>query len=222
MLPAPNHRVAVGIALGGSRRAGSTRNLVSCGLLTCREIATCVHDREHCAPPDGRRGSSSGPGCGLNLEAVHSTPAGRIQEMKKNFCCVTTRRRNFWPLIRLGRRLGSLAAHALSLCVPGFDLGGLAPFGLPPSRLPTANLPQAFRILAIVLVPTPWLVLPPAAFAQTEPRARASHSGTAAALWFIVEGAHGSCFSQGIARGECANILFGRLTKHEPDSRSPV
>ena len=145
-----------------------------------------------------------------------------MKEMKKNFCCVTTRRRNFWPLIRLGRSFGSLAAHALSLCVPGFDLGGLAPFGLPPSRLPTANFPQAFRILAIELVPASRLVLPPATFAQAEPQARSSHSGTAAALWFIVVGAHGSCFSQGTARGECLNILFGRLTKHEPDCRSPV
>ena len=219
MLLIQNRRVADGIALGG--RPG-IRSRASNGRLTCYETATCVRDRGHCAPPAGRRGSSSGPGCGPSLGAVHSTPAGRIKEMKKNFCCVTTRRRNFWPLIRLGRSLGSLAAHALSLCVPGFGLGGLATFGLPPSRLPTANLPQAFRILAIVLVPTPWLVLPPAAFAQAEPRARSSHSGTAAALWFIVVGAHGSCFSQGIARGECLNILFGRLTKHEPDGRSPV
>ena len=162
------------------------------------------------------------PGCGSKSGAAHSTPAGRTKNLKKNFCCVTTRRRNFRPLIRLGRSFGSLAAHALSLCVPGFDLGGLATFGLPSSRLPTANFPQTFRILAIELVPTSRLVLPPAAFAQAKPHARSSHSGTAAALWFIVEGAHGSCFSQGIARGECANILFGRLTKHEPDSRSPV
>lgn len=194
MLPAPNRRFVGGIALGG--RPG-IRSLASNDRLTCREIATCVHDRGHCAPPAGRHGSSSGPGCGSRLGAVHSTPAGRIKEMKKNFCCVTTRRRNFGPLIRLGRSLGLLTAHALSLCVPGFGLGGLTTFGLPPSRLPTANLPQAFRVMAIELIPTSRPVLPPAAFAQAEPRARSSHSGTAAALWFIVEGAHGSCFSQG-------------------------
>jgi hypothetical protein len=214
-----NHRFAGGIALGG--RPG-IRSLASGGLLTCHEIATCVHDRGHCAPPAGTCGSSNGPGCGPSLGAVHSTPAGRIKEMKKNFCCVTTRRRNFWPLIRLGRSFGSLAAHALSLCVPGFDLGGLPPLDLPPSRLPTANFPHAFGVLAIALVPTSRLVPPPAAFAQAEPRAKSSHSGTAAALWFIVVGAHGSCFSQGTARGECSNILFGRLTKHEPDCLSPI
>ena len=219
MPPAPNRRFAGGIALGG--RPG-IRSLASNGLLTCRETATCVHDRGHCALPAGRRGSSSGPGCGPSLEAVHSTPAGRIKEIKKNFCCVTTRRRNFWPPIRLGRSLGSLTAHALSLGVPGFGLGGLATFGLPPSRLPTADLPQALRILAVALVPLSRVIPPPAAFAQADPRARSSLSGTAAGHWLIVEGAHGSAFSQGTARGECENILLGRLSKRGPDGCSPV
>ena len=39
----------------------------------------------------------------------------------------------------------------------GSDIGILATFGLPPRRLPAADLPQAFRVLAVALVPAPWL-----------------------------------------------------------------
>ena len=148
--------------------------------------------RSHCELPDGRRSSSSAPGCGPSSGAVHGTPAGRIKEWKKNFCCVTTRRRNRGVLRWLRRGFGALTARTLSRCVLGFGLCGQAPSGLPLCRLPAANLPLAFGILAVTLVPTPRLVLPPAAFAQADPRARSSRTGTVGALWFIVAGAHGS------------------------------
>jgi len=144
---------------------------------------------------------------------VHSTPAGRKWKSKKNFCCVTTRRRNLCLLRRLGRGLGSLAAHALSCGVLGLHLGVLPASGLSPRRLPAANFALAFEILAVALVPAPRLVLAPAPFAQAEPRAWSSYSGTTAVLWFTVVAAHGSVISQGTARGERANVLLGRLFK---------
>ena len=65
--------------------------------------------------------------------------------------------------------------------------------GLSLGRLPAADLPLTIRLLAVTLVPTPWLVLPSAAFTQADPRSGlSSRSGTARALWFIVVGAHGS------------------------------
>ena len=89
---------------------------------------------------------------------------------------MTTRRRNLWVFNGLGRGLGPLTALALCLGMPGFDLDGLAMFGLPPRRLPAADLPPTFRLLAVALVPAPWLVLALAAFTQAPPRG-------AGALW---------------------------------------
>lgn len=222
--PVPHRHGAAGTAAVGSRRAGNTRRPASDGLPKCRETATCVRDRGHCASPDGKRGSSSAPDCGSSWPVVHSIPADRTTESKKNFCCVTTRRRNFWTLRRLGRGLGSLAARALRCGVLGLDLGVLTASGLSARCLPAADLALAFRILAIALVPAPRLVLASAAFAQAEPRARSSYSGTTAVLWFTVDGAHGRVVSQGTARGECMNVLLGRLSKRQLPARrdSPV
>ena len=47
-------------------------------------------------------------------------------------------------------------------------------------------------VLAVTLVPTPWLVLAPAAFAQADPRPRSSRPGAAAVLWISMTAAHGS------------------------------
>jgi hypothetical protein len=190
-----------------------TRWLASDGLRRCCETATCVRDPKHCPSPDGKRDSSSAPDCGSTRPVVHSTPADRRTESKKNFCRVTTRRRNLVIVRRLGRGLGSLAAHALSLSVLGLNLGVLTASGLSPRRLPAADFALAFGILAVALVPAPRQVLAPAPFAQAEPRAWSSYSGTTAVLWFTVVAAHGSVISQGTARGERANVLLGRLFK---------
>jgi hypothetical protein len=90
---------------------------------------------------------------------------------------VTTRRRNLWFLTSLRHGLGPLAARALGLGVLGFGKDVLAVFGLPPRRLPAADQPQAFRLLAVALVPTPRLVLALASFAQAGPQARSAPSG---------------------------------------------
>jgi hypothetical protein len=78
---------------------------------------------------------------------------------------VTTRRRKFWVLKSLRRGLGPLAARALGLGVPGFDVGVLAMSSLALRRLPASDLPLALWILAVALVPAPRLVLAPTAFA---------------------------------------------------------
>jgi hypothetical protein len=111
---------------------------------------------------------------------------------KQNFCCVTTRRRNFGVLRCLRRRVAALTARTLSLGVLGFGRSVLASSRLPPRRLPAPDQPLAFRVLAITLVPTPRLVLVPTAFAQAHPRTRSARTGTAAALWSTMTAAHGS------------------------------
>ncbi len=216
-MPRRTRRLGAGTVAHG--RPGTRRRACG-GQLTCRATATCVHDPGHCERPDGRRRSSSAPGCGSSSAAVPGTPAGRTRASKKNFCCVTTRRRNFGCLRCLRRGSGAPAARTLSLGVLSFGRGIQAAFGLPLRRLPAADLALACRILAVTLVPTPRLVLAPAALAQTDPRPRSSRTGTAAALWLIMAAAHGSVLSQGIARGERAIVLLGRLAK--PASRRSV
>jgi len=115
---------------------------------------------------------------------------------RKNFCCVTTRRRNFGIFRRLRRRWGSLAARSLGLGVPGLDGLILAPPGLSFGCLPTPDQPQALGVLAVMLVPTPRRVLAPTALAKTEPCSR-----TSAAIWLMMMAAHGRSLSQGTARG---------------------
>ena len=190
------HAVAQDVAVG-TRHAGNIRGIASCGQPTYCEIATYVRDPGRCVPPDGNRRSSTAPDYGLSWPVVHNTPAGRTTNLEKNFCCVTTRRRNLLSLRRLRRSLGSLAAHALRCGVLSFNLGVPAAAVLSARRLPAADFAQASRILTVALVPTPRLVRTPAAFAQAQPRAGLPLSGTTAVFWFTVVGAHGSCFSQG-------------------------
>jgi hypothetical protein len=199
---------------GAGARLG-TRCPVSSGHPRCREQATCVHGLGHCEPPDGRRGNNSAPGCGVRSRAIRGSPADHIEEGKKSCCRVTTRRRNLWVFNGLGRGLGPLTALALCLGMPGFDLGGLAMFGLPPRRLPAADLPPTFRLLAVALVPAPWLVLALAAFTQAPPRAGPAPSGQTAAFSFNVVGAHGRCFSQGKSSGRMSHHSPRALSKRE-------
>ncbi len=201
-------RVAAGTAARG--RSG-TRRRVFGGHSRCHETTTCARDPAHCELPGDRRDCRSEPDCGPSSRAVHGTPAGRTTESKKNFCCVTTRRRNLTVTRCLGRGLGALTARTFRLGMLRFDFRILPSCRLPPRRLPAADLPQTLGILAVMLVPTPRLVLTSAAFAQADPRARTSRSGTTAALWITVVGAHGSPFLPGTARGECATVLSGRL-----------
>src|SRR5215213_3902414 len=99
----------------------------------------------------------------------------------------------------------------------GFGGLVLTPLGLPLRRLPTPHQPQAFRILAVMLIPTPRLVLASTTFAQADARPWSS----ATTVWLIMTTAHGSAFSQGTARGERANVLLGRLSKSRSQSILP-
>ena len=62
----------------------------------------------------------------------------------------------------------------------GFDAVVLATFSLAASRLPAVDFPQAFRVLAVALVPASRLVLASASFAKAGPRARSPRSGQTA------------------------------------------
>jgi hypothetical protein len=201
-VPRQAQRVAVGTV---ARAPPDTPQRVGDGHEKFHATATCVHDPKHCQPPDGRQRSSSIPGCGSTQPAVRGTPAGRIRVVEKTFCCVTTRRRIFRILWDLWLGFGTLAAHALRFGMLGFSLGIQAALGLPPCCLPAAHLPLTFRILAVSLVPTPRLVLPPAAFAQANPHPRAASTGTNTALWFIVAAAHGSHYLPRDSPGRTCN-----------------
>jgi len=111
------------------------------------------------------------------------------------------RRRKFWSLIGLWRGLDLVAARALRLGVLGFDVVVLATFSLPLRRQPAAYPPQAFRVLAVSLVPASRLVLASTPFVQTGPRARAALSGLGTVLSINVVVAHGRLVSQGKGPG---------------------
>ncbi len=139
-------RVAVLTVARGRRR---TRVGERDGLGKCRAAATCVRDRQPCEGPGGRHRSRNAPVCPATGWAVHSNLAGRTKQWEKNFCCVTTRCRNYGWLWCLGRRGGALTALPLGLSVLGFDGFILASFGLSLGRLPATDLTQAFGVLAI-------------------------------------------------------------------------
>jgi hypothetical protein len=205
--------LAQGCGIGEERGAGARIHTLcgaSSGHPKCCVRATCVHDPGHCEQLAGRRDSSSVRSCGASSPGVRGSPVGCITEGKKNFCCVTTRRRNIWLWNGLGRGLGLLAAHSFCLGMLGLDLGVSAAFGLPQRRPPAVDLSLTFRFLAESLVPTARLVLTSALLVQAGPRARAAGSGLGTSLSFNVVGAHGRSVSQGKARGGCVSILPGR------------
>jgi hypothetical protein len=190
--------------LGGGTGSGErlgTRRPASCGHPRCRARAICARDPGHCEQPDGRPGNRNVPGCAGSSPAVHDSLDDHRGEGKKRLCCVTTRRRKRWLPTGLGRGLGTPAARALCLSMPGFDAVILAMFGLPPRRLPLANQPQADWALAVALVPTPRLVFTSASFAQADARAGSAPSGWTAVLSRTLVDAHGSCHSHGKSSG---------------------
>jgi hypothetical protein len=157
----------------------------------CRESATYVHDPGHCEPPAGRRRNRSVPGYEVRSQAVRSSPADRIREGEKKFCCVTTRRRKFRFLNILGHGLGLLTARFLCLGMLGLGGAGLAAFSLSPRRQPAVDLSHAFRVLTVALVPTSRVVLATALFVDAGSLARAARSGFGTAFFFNVVVAHG-------------------------------
>jgi len=194
----------------------------SSGRPRCRARATYVHDPGHCERPDDRRCSNSEPGCAARLRGVRSSLADHTRGAEKNFCCVTTRGRNFWVRNGLGRDFGSLPALLFGLGMLLLDAGLLATFSLAASCLPAADLTQAFRVLAIALVPGPRLILASASFAQAGPRTRSPHSGQTAVPLGNVKGAHGRCNSQGKSSGRMLCHSPRASSKLEQDACSPV
>jgi hypothetical protein len=188
----------------------------SSGHPRCRESATYVHDPGHCEPPVGRRRNRSVPGCVVRSRAVRGSRADRIRGEKKNFCCVTTWGRNLWVLSDLGRGLVALTALLLRLGMLCFDAVVPTAFSLAASILPAADLPQAFRVLAVALVPASWLVLASASFAKASPWARSPRSGQTAVSVSTVECAHGSCNSQGKSSGRMLIASSPGAIKNRP------
>ena len=199
-----------------------TRWRASPGHPRCRGRTTCVPGPGHCGRPAGTRVRSSGRSCGASSRDAHGSPVDRRAAGKKNFCCVTTRRRNSWTLNRLGRRLRALPARFFGLGMPGSGLGVLAMSGLPPRRLPAAELPLALWVLAVALVPASRLVLAPTPLAETNPRARSAPSGRTPGLWRTLTGAHGRYCSQGTSSGRMSYHPPRALSKCEGDADAPV
>ena len=94
--------------------------------------------------------------------------------------------------------------------------------GLAASRLPAADLTQAFRVLAVALVPASRLVLASASFAQADPRARSPASGQTAVALRNVKGAHGSGNSQGKSSGRMHEHSLRAHSKLETNAGLPV
>jgi hypothetical protein len=176
--------------VGAGARPG-IHKIASSGHPWCRERATCVHDPGHCERLAGSRRNRSVPGCEVRSQGVRSSPADRIREGGKNFCCVTTRRRKFRFLNILGRGLGPLTARFLCLSMLGFGGGGLATFSLSPRRQPAVDLSPAFRVLTVSLVPTSRVVLATALLIEAGSLARTARSGFGTAFFFNVVVAHG-------------------------------
>jgi hypothetical protein len=132
------------------------------------------------------------------------------------------RGRNFGVFNGLGRGLGALTALLFGLGMPGSDMVIPTTFSLAASRLPTSDFPQAFRVLAVALVPASWLVLAPASFAKASSRTRSPRSGQRAVSVSIVEGAHRSCNSQGKSSGRMLPHSPRALSKLEQDAYPPV
>jgi hypothetical protein len=177
------------------------RWLACSGHPRCRARATYVRGPGRCEWPDGRRRSSSEPGCAVSSQGVGSSLADRIWGGGEIFCCVTTRGRNVRVLNGLGRDLGSLTAPLLGLGMAGLDHDVLAASGLAASRLPATDFPLALWLLAVALVPASRLVLASASFAQADPWARSAASGQTAVSLRNVRGAHGSGHSRGKSSG---------------------
>jgi hypothetical protein len=171
---------------------------------------TCVHGHGRSERPDGRQHRSSARCCAVSSPGTRGSPAGHIREGSVFFICVTTRVINFVAFNDLGCGFGSLTALLLCLSVARSGCIILAIIGLTPRRLPTADLPLTLGGLAVALVPAPRQVFPITPFAQASPLPRSTRSGWGPVMWINVAHAHGSCNSQGKARGECVRILLGR------------
>jgi hypothetical protein len=202
-------------------RSGIQRTALS-GHPRSRESATYVHDPGHCEPPAGRRRNRSVPGYETRSQTSRSSPADRIGEGKKRFCCVTTRRRKFRLLNILGHGLGLLTARFLFLGMLGLDGGGLATFSLSSRRQPAVDLSPAFRILAVALVPTPRVVLATALFVDAGSLARAARSGFGTGLFFNVVVAHGRFCLPRESSGRMLEHSPRALSKLEQDACLPV
>jgi hypothetical protein len=175
----------------------------------CHAAATCVHGRALDEPPPGRRDCRNTPAGPLTARAVRGSPVGHITASRKNFCCVTTRRGNLRLFQHLRRRRDTPTARTLNLGMLGLDLLILSATRLPSRRLPAAHLAQALRVLAITLVPTVGLILPPAALAQANPRPRSSRTGNWAALGITMMTTHGR-------EADLPRDSPGRMLEHSP------
>ena len=187
----------------------------------CCENATYVPGPGRCEPPGGRRRRNNAPGCGARSQGVRGSLADRIRGGRKKKLRDHARR-NFGVLNGLGRGLGAVTALLFGLGMLGFDAVVSTAFSLAASILPAADLPQAFRVLAVALVPASWLVLAPASFAKASPRTRSPRSGQTAVSVSTVEGAHGSCNSQGKSSGRMLPHSPRALSKLEQDAYPPV
>jgi hypothetical protein len=204
---------------GAGERLG-TRRTASCDQPRCREQAICVHDHGRYERLDDRRGRSSGLGCGASSRGVRGSLADHIREVKKRFCSVTTRNRNFWVLTGFGSGLGSLAARSLCLGVLGSGGSALAMLGLPPCCLPPLDQPQAIWLLTVALVPAPGLVLATTSFAQAAPRSRLAPSGQTTPSSRNVASAHGRCFLPRESPGRMCHHSPRALSRCELDAAS--
>jgi hypothetical protein len=179
------------------------RWLAASGHPNCRAKATYVRGPGRYELLDGRWRSKNELGCGVSSRGVRSSPAGRITKAGKKILLRDHAWGQLWALNGFGQDLGTLTALLFGLGMAGLDADVPATPGLSTSSLPALDLPLAFRILAVALGPASRLVRVLTTFAQAAPPARLTCPGQTTVFSRTVEGAHGSGYSQGKARGEC-------------------
>jgi hypothetical protein len=126
------------------------------------------------------------------------------------FCRVTTRSPNSRPVLAFRRRLGPLTARLLGGGVLPLHFGSLAPLGLSATSLPAPKKTAALRVLAIALIPTPWLIPLTASSTMADSRTRFAPAGLGACFCSRLAGAHGRSCSQGSARGR-GSVFLGHF-----------
>jgi len=112
----------------------------------------------------------------------------------------------------------TLTGPALSLCGRSSlaNLGALSPALLTLSSLPSAHLFEAFRVLAVPLIPVPRLVGPTAALPQADSRSQLAATGRRPRRRVILESSQGRCLlpvgpPERLAKVPRALFLSGRL-----------
>jgi hypothetical protein len=200
-------------------RAGTPEH-ASLARPTCSDSTTCARDPGRRIAPFGKQRNNSASERGRPGLVVHGSRAAGKAAEKKTVCPVTTVGRYLLSARWLSRGLGALAPLPFGLGVLGLRLRLAPAAGLTLTRLPTTDQPQAYRILAIALVPTAGLVATAATLAQANPHGETRSPSVTMRVRITLRRTHGRCHSQRLTRGGGGSPPSrGFLSKQDRDDR---